>query len=99
MLITLKDFSLIVKALEDEGLIAREYGNTPSSFESEIAFSTAAWLMLNFCLLFDSTSNEIIAHFEGEPADLVVCDGAPDVTGLHDLDEYIQVQTFSKMPK
>ena len=24
-------------------------------------------------------------------ADLVVCDGAPDVTGLHDIDEYIQV--------
>ena len=27
---------------------------------------------------------------EGEYADLVVCDGAPDVTGLHDLDEYVQ---------
>jgi len=39
-----------------------------------------------------STANEIIQHFEGEPADLVVCDGAPDVTGLHDIDEYIQGQ-------
>ena len=32
-------------------------------------------------------------------ADLVVCDGAPDVTGLHDIDEYIQVDfsiTFLK---
>jgi tRNA (cytidine32/guanosine34-2'-O)-methyltransferase len=26
----------------------------------------------------------------GSKADLVICDGAPDVTGLHDLDEYIQ---------
>lgn len=34
----------------------------------------------------------MIAHFEGQPADLVVCDGAPDVTGLHDLDEYVQAQ-------
>ena len=25
-----------------------------------------------------STAEEIISHFEGEPADLVVCDGAPD---------------------
>jgi tRNA (cytidine32/guanosine34-2'-O)-methyltransferase len=25
-----------------------------------------------------------------EKADLVICDGAPDVTGLHDLDEYVQ---------
>ena len=25
-------------------------------------------------------------------ADLVVCDGAPDVTGLHDVDEYVQAQ-------
>lgn len=28
----------------------------------------------------------------GEKADLVVCDGAPDVTGLHDWDEYMQIQ-------
>lgn len=39
-----------------------------------------------------STAQEIISHFEGEKADLVVCDGAPDVTGLHDIDEYIQAQ-------
>ena len=25
-----------------------------------------------------STAKEIISHFEGEEADLVVCDGAPD---------------------
>ncbi|XP_033642060.1 putative tRNA (cytidine(32)/guanosine(34)-2'-O)-methyltransferase isoform X2 [Asterias rubens] len=40
----------------------------------------------------ESTANEIISQFEGEQADLVVCDGAPDVTGLHDIDEYIQAQ-------
>uniref|UniRef100_T1J1K8 Putative tRNA (cytidine(32)/guanosine(34)-2'-O)-methyltransferase n=1 Tax=Strigamia maritima TaxID=126957 RepID=T1J1K8_STRMM len=39
-----------------------------------------------------STAEEIIKHFQGEKADLVVCDGAPDVTGLHDIDEYIQSQ-------
>ncbi|XP_052821280.1 putative tRNA (cytidine(32)/guanosine(34)-2'-O)-methyltransferase isoform X2 [Mya arenaria] len=39
-----------------------------------------------------STAHEIIGHFAGEHADLVVCDGAPDVTGLHDIDEYIQAQ-------
>ena len=39
-----------------------------------------------------STAQEIINHFQGEFADLVVCDGAPDVTGLHDIDEYIQAQ-------
>lgn len=59
-----------------------------------------------------STAEQIIAHFQGEKADLVVCDGAPDgipfyvgekmnivificyvlVTGLHDLDEFIQSQ-------
>ncbi|KAG7476370.1 hypothetical protein MATL_G00082120 [Megalops atlanticus] len=39
-----------------------------------------------------TTAQEIIKHFEGQPADLVVCDGAPDVTGLHDVDEYIQAQ-------
>lgn len=39
-----------------------------------------------------STAEEIVKHFSGEKADLVVCDGAPDVTGLHDIDEYIQAQ-------
>lgn len=39
-----------------------------------------------------STANEIIKEFEGFKADLVVCDGAPDVTGLHDIDEYVQSQ-------
>ena len=39
---------------------------------------------------------EILSEFkEGDEerlADLVVCDGAPDVTGMHDLDEYVQAQ-------
>ena len=35
---------------------------------------------------------EIIEHFRGDLADIVVCDGAPDVTGLHDIDEYMQAQ-------
>ncbi|SAM02910.1 hypothetical protein [Absidia glauca] len=39
-----------------------------------------------------STADEIIGHFEGELSDIVICDGAPDVTGLHDMDEYIQAQ-------
>ena len=39
-----------------------------------------------------STAEAIVSHFEGEDADLVVCDGAPDVTGLHDIDEYVQAQ-------
>eukprot|EP00798_Chlamydomonas_sp_ICE-L_P019256 gene19256-25888_t len=38
------------------------------------------------------TAKQVISHFEGHHADLVVCDGAPDVTGLHDLDEYVQAQ-------
>ncbi|KII71086.1 putative tRNA (cytidine(32)/guanosine(34)-2'-O)-methyltransferase [Thelohanellus kitauei] len=39
-----------------------------------------------------ATAQEIISQFEGDLTDLVVCDGAPDVTGLHDLDEYLQSQ-------
>ena len=38
------------------------------------------------------TLDQIFKLFGGEMADLVVCDGAPDVTGLHDLDEYMQCQ-------
>lgn len=39
-----------------------------------------------------STSEQIISYFQGDLADLVICDGAPDVTGLHDIDEYMQAQ-------
>lgn len=39
------------------------------------------------------TAQSIISHFGDEQkAQLVICDGAPDVTGLHDIDEYIQSQ-------
>ncbi|CDR47634.1 CYFA0S35e00430g1_1 [Cyberlindnera fabianii] len=38
------------------------------------------------------TLSKILDIFGGEPADFVCSDGAPDVTGLHDLDEYIQAQ-------
>ncbi|CAN6636992.1 tRNA (cytidine(32)/guanosine(34)-2'-O)-methyltransferase [Trichomonascus vanleenenianus] len=38
------------------------------------------------------TLSRILDIFGGEPADFVCSDGAPDVTGLHDLDEYIQAQ-------
>lgn len=38
------------------------------------------------------TSREVIANLGGELAELVVCDGAPDVTGLHEVDEYVQHQ-------
>lgn len=34
---------------------------------------------------------QISAALDG-PAELVVCDGAPDVTGLHDMDEYVQAR-------
>lgn len=38
----------------------------------------------------EETALDVIRHFEGTRADLVLSDGAPDVTGLHDFDEYIQ---------
>ncbi|GMM32523.1 tRNA methyltransferase [Martiniozyma asiatica (nom. inval.)] len=39
-----------------------------------------------------ATLAQIMEAFNGEKADFVCSDGAPDVTGLHDLDEYIQAQ-------
>ena len=38
------------------------------------------------------TLAEVVANLGGERADLIVCDGAPDVTGLHDLDEIAQME-------
>lgn len=38
------------------------------------------------------TAEKVISLFKGDKAQLIVCDGAPDVTGQHDLDEFIQSQ-------
>ena len=49
----------------------------------------------------DATADEIVSYFQESKtssssrkpkAQLVVSDGAPDVTGLHDIDEYVQAQ-------
>ncbi|KAH8742186.1 hypothetical protein FG386_003513 [Cryptosporidium ryanae] len=39
-----------------------------------------------------NTVDQILNYFNGEKADLILCDGSPDVTGLHDIDEFIQNQ-------
>jgi len=40
----------------------------------------------------EATARQVIEAFCGQLADIVVCDGAPDVTGLHEVDQYIQHQ-------
>uniref|UniRef100_A0A7S0ZM02 Putative tRNA (cytidine(32)/guanosine(34)-2'-O)-methyltransferase n=1 Tax=Timspurckia oligopyrenoides TaxID=708627 RepID=A0A7S0ZM02_9RHOD len=40
----------------------------------------------------EATLSRIFELFAGEPADLIISDGAPDVTGIHDIDEYVQSQ-------
>lgn len=39
-----------------------------------------------------STLQAVRDYFSGESADIVLSDGAPDVIGLHDIDEYVQAQ-------
>ncbi|CDW79603.1 ribosomal rna methyltransferase [Stylonychia lemnae] len=38
------------------------------------------------------TLDKILGVFKGEKAELVVSDGAPDVTGFHEIDQYLQAQ-------
>ena len=40
----------------------------------------------------EETVQEILSVFKGNKADLVVSDGAPDVTGFHEIDQYLQAQ-------
>lgn len=48
------------------------------------------------CLKEDITTkrcvDRILEIFEGEKAQVILFDGAPDVTGIHELDEYLQIQ-------
>lgn len=39
-----------------------------------------------------TTADRVVEQFQGELAHLVVCDGAPDVTGFHAVDEHLQSQ-------
>ena len=48
--------------------------------------------VLTTYLLWQAVLDEFRQGDEARLADLVVCDGAPDVTGMHDLDEYVQAQ-------
>lgn len=41
------------------------------------------------------TAEQIISYFKGEKAQVVVCDGAPDVTGVHDIDEFVQAELLA----
>eukprot|EP01100_Stratorugosa_tubuloviscum_P015265 TRINITY_DN864_c2_g1_i3.p1 TRINITY_DN864_c2_g1~~TRINITY_DN864_c2_g1_i3.p1 ORF type:complete len:170 (-),score=71.10 TRINITY_DN864_c2_g1_i3:3-512(-) len=38
------------------------------------------------------TAAAVVSHFQGQLAELVVSDGAPDVTGLHEMDQFVQQQ-------
>lgn len=40
----------------------------------------------------EATAREVISRLGDRKGELVICDGAPDVTGLHELDEYVQHQ-------
>eukprot|EP00915_Cephaloidophora_sp_WS-2016_P002949 GHVH01004008.1.p1 GENE.GHVH01004008.1~~GHVH01004008.1.p1 ORF type:complete len:300 (+),score=42.14 GHVH01004008.1:1013-1912(+) len=46
-----------------------------------------------------STVERILSHFDSEMADIVICDGAPDVTGLNHIDEFIQSQLITSAIK
>lgn len=48
---------------------------------------------------FHCSSNNDNSTKDGNRAELVICDGAPDVTGLHDLDEYLQAQLLMSAVK
>lgn len=38
------------------------------------------------------TAQAVLDLFQGNKADLVISDGAPDVTGFHEIDQYMQAQ-------
>ena len=54
--------------------------------------------MLQGDITSSRTADAIVAHFSGLRADIVVCDGAPDVTGLHDIDECVAEPSHALRP-
>lgn len=80
-------------------VLARELNKTPDEEAAKIVAVDLQPMapipgvhQLQGDITLKSTADAVIACFEGDRADLVVCDGAPDVTGLHEMDEYMQAQ-------
>lgn len=49
-------------------------------------------ISLQLDITHEKSIDIILDAFGNQKADLVICDGAPDVTGMHDLDEFLQYQ-------
>ena len=58
---------------------------------AEIAPIADNVILLKGDITAEETAIQVI-NLAGGKIDIVVCDGAPDVTGLHDLDEYVQAE-------
>mmetsp|Transcript_20691 Transcript_20691/g.49112 ORF Transcript_20691/g.49112 Transcript_20691/m.49112 type:complete len:336 (+) Transcript_20691:69-1076(+) len=56
------------------------------------SYETAQAILEPFRSSSDGSSTDTTTSATTSRAQLVICDGAPDVTGLHDLDEYMQHQ-------
>eukprot|EP00977_Amphora_coffeiformis_P001952 scaffold370_cov176-Amphora_coffeaeformis.AAC.29 len=83
---------------EKEGIEEEEDESVESESPNIVAVDLQPMAPIDgvLCMQGDITSKQtaeaIIQHFKGRRAELVVCDGAPDVTGLHDIDEFLQGQ-------
>ncbi|XP_024521165.1 putative tRNA (cytidine(32)/guanosine(34)-2'-O)-methyltransferase isoform X3 [Selaginella moellendorffii] len=64
----------------------------PSKSDNQWPLLMVSFKFKETSLVHELPSWLVIQHFHGCKADLVVCDGAPDVTGLHDMDEFVQAQ-------
>ncbi|KAF3936979.1 hypothetical protein ABW19_dt0208650 [Dactylella cylindrospora] len=92
--------SLITKEKERDKNVGDSEGKAPKPKVKIVALDLQPMtplpgvITLQADITHPSTLPLVLNHLESDSAnvDLVVSDGAPDVTGLHDLDEYIQAQ-------
>eukprot|EP00985_Skeletonema_marinoi_P025970 scaffold19606_cov134-Skeletonema_marinoi.AAC.3 len=92
---------LVERMMSENYTSSQDTSTTPNDTSSSPAIvAVDLWPMEPLggvhCLQGDITSldtaKSIIQHFQGQRSELVVCDGAPDVIGLQEFDEYCQSQ-------
>lgn len=81
----------ISKRLQEKGLNVKDETRIVS-IDLQIMAPVYGVTLIEGDITKDETVNKVLEVFKGNKAELVVCDGAPDVTGFHDIDQYIQSQ-------
>lgn len=91
----LYDPSVTAKIAEEEGDDAAHHDVRIVSVDLQEMAPIPGVELVQGDITSKKTAEQIISYFKGKKAQVVVSDGAPDVTGVHDIDEFVQAELLA----